>query len=965
MFRKPPVTNPPSKPPTAQVPTKTPIITRGKVASLVQLHDTKVREQEAAAAPSPLLRTETGRGRGRGRTETIREGADKPSASLVPSWKPQFQESKDESSPFQSHRQKSLVPRPSAIPRGHSPIAQPSRRASTNQPSEGQEILREQQSRRSITGIHAEDQYAWQQLMTHNDPWSKRASGQRKPSSNLTPHQAPPPERRNSRRDSSVRRPFRPVKVQPMSDDSIPSISDDDARDWSLDPVSERRGDWTTRRTSRETSKSSYTDPRQGLFYGELSPPQPPVVPQASPAADRLNPFARRDSSGTTMRSVSPFAQRESMSHKAFERVRSMSPPSVNEEPEMHTPAPQRPSEPCIATYITRKLSQHWTDPPTSMVGSPPAVRVPPSSPLPVHHIDSSLVQDILSSIDSVLTEHTTALQTVITKSHQLLHEKERLCPSVSPRRSPKAISPVNLSPSHSLKSLHSSKSVSPRSPSLEDPPKLLRQRTTSVPKLLQLINTTASDMGLPVTVVEKRDSLALARKLAAERRDSLPKSITRSDLTMVSDDQTPLLARAGSTVNGRAFRTVTPPRITVSGEDHPLQPPNTRAPSPGAARPDLSQAALERLPSASHLPTLSVMTPSTPSTISPMPHIQHLSWPAPHHSTGSSASEKVDDQHSSLPGQQVISPGESAVSPGVQSIISPSDYMALGSRDSSPRMFTQSNMPTPSDELSEHEPVRVDLEHEYDRDAALVQRATRTSLTSVPSSVSTTPYRQISPNWNQPQWLLEPLDLASARKPTSAVVSDMIKAVMEPEPVLAGESIESRVSRNRNRQISDPSQRERSERNSSHYNRQRKHRQRNNTQNSSYHSTSSEPHSIPSDPRASEMPTSRPHDGSSEAAEVTHIPSTEPLRRPREREPATRILRPPIRSFSSKLPRPWDRRSLPREDSEDHRERPTPDHGPSGQFWTSRHGAEMERKWFGRHGSGEGQSGHDDGFVP
>ncbi|TID20780.1 hypothetical protein E6O75_ATG05544 [Venturia nashicola] len=751
MFRRPPVTNPTSKPATTQAPTKTPTITRGNVASLVQLHDTRVRAQEAAAAPPPLRRTGTGRGRGRARTETIRDGSDKPPSSRIPSWKPKVQESIDESSPFQSHRRKSLAPRPPAIPRGHSPIGQPSRRASANQPQEGQEILREQLSRRSITGIHAEDQYAWQQDVARKDSWSRRASDQHRPSLTFTsrsePHhesrQAPPLERSDSRRDSSVRRSLRPIKVQPMFD-TIPSISDDDARDWCLDPAPERKGDWTTRRTSRDRSRSSYTDPRQGLFYGDLSPPQAPVAPQASPAADRSNPFVRRDSSGSFISTVSPLMKRGPISHKAFEHVRSMSPPSINEEAEMHTPAPQRPSEPSIATYITRKLSQHWTEPPTNTLGSPPAFRVPPSSPLPVHHIDSALVQDILSSIDSVLTEHTTALQTVITKSHQLLHEKERLCHSVSPRRSPKAVSPVDLSSSHSINSLHSSRSASPRVTVLEEPPRLLRRRTTSVPELLQLINKTASYMGLPVTV-EKRDSLTLAHKLAAERRDSLPKSITQPDLTM---------------------------------------PPNTRAPSPGAARPVLSQAALERMP------TLSVLAPSTPSTASPVP---------PH--------------NSSLQDLQLIPPGGSAISPGGQSLISPSEYVELESRASSPAMFTHSNMPTPSDAFSSYErrPVMMDPEQEYDRDAALVQRATRTSINPVPSSVPTTPYRQ-SPSWNQSTWPLEPFDPASTEKPISTVVSDMIKAVMEPEPTLSSESIESRVSRNRQRQVSDASQQERSE---------------------------------------------------------------------------------------------------------------------------------------------------------
>lgn len=973
MFRKPPPTasNPPSKPATTQAPTKTPIITRGNVASLVQLHDTRVREQEAAAAPPALSRT--GTGRGKGRAETIRDVPGKSPASRMSSWKPQFQESKADPSPFQNRR-KSLEPRQSAIPRGHSPIAQPSRRAGAHQHREPPAIHRERQSRRSITGIHAQDQYAWQQDsqdMVRTDPWSRRASGHRKASlphgqqsssfsSRFEPPYSSHPPPASKRRDSWVRRSLRPPKVQPMSDDSIPSMSDSD-QEWSLeDRESDHRPDWTTRRTSSERSRSSYADSRQGLFYGDLSPPQPPAPPQVSPTmpvTERTNPFKRRNSSGSTMRSSSPLAKRESISHKAFERVRSMSPPSINEDLEVQTPAPQRPPEPSIATYITRKLSQYWTETPPDSMGSPPPVRVPPSSPLPVHHIDSFLVQDILSSIDSVLTEHTTALQTVITKSHQLLHEKERLCPSVSPRRSPKAMSPVRLSPAHSVKSVYSSRSASPRSPSLEDPPKLLRRRTTSVPKILQLIDSTASDMGLAVAV-DKRDSVGLARKIAAERRGSIPKSITEPDLTLQNDIETPTMARASSAINRKASRTVTPPRIRVSEEGHPLQPPNTRTASPGGACPALTEEhlALESQ-RGSTLPTLSVLTPSTPSnsTASPLTSVHRFPMSTLQRLSKLIPSEEVDDRHSS----QLVNPpsGQSAVSPGGQSIITPSEYMALESRPSSPSMFTQSNMPTPSDE---YEPVMMDPTREYDRDAALVQRATRNSVNSVPSSVPTTPYRQISPTWNQSTLPLEPFEPALVRKPTSTVVSGTIEAVMEPEPVRSGEGIDSRVSRSRKRQVSDPSQLQRSERKSSHYD-----RARNETQTSSYHSTSSEVLSASPGPRVAETRTSMPHGESSED-DIPHIPSTEPLRRPAES--TKRIPRPPMRSFKSRIPSPWDhQKSLGREGGEEreHQEKPTPDHGPRGQFWTSHRGAEMERKWFGRHRSGEGQPGHGDDFVP
>lgn len=750
-----------------------------------------------------------------------------------------------------------------------------------------------------------------------------------------------------------------------MSDDSIPSIAGSD-QEWSLEGrESDRRPDWTTRRTSSERSRSSYTDSRQGLFYGDLSPTQPPAPPQVSPTmpgTERTNPFKRRNSSGSTMRSSSPLAKRESISHKAFERVRSMSPSSINEDLEVQTPTPHRPPEASIATYITRKLSQHWTEPPLDSVGPLPPVRVPPSSPLPVHHIDSSLVQDILSSIDSVLTEHTTALQTVITKSHQLLHEKERLCPSVSPRRSPKAMSPVRLSPAHSVKSVHNSKSVSPRSPSLEDPPKLLRRRTTSVPKILQLIDSTASDMGLSVAV-DKRGSVGLAGKIAAERRGSIPKNITEPDLTLQNNIETPTTARASSAINRKVFRTVTPPRIRVSEEGHPLQPPNTRAASPGGARPALTQEYLALASQRrSTLPTLSGLTPSTPSssTASPLTSVHQLPMPTPQRHSKLIPSKEVDDRHSS----QLVNPpsGQFAVSPAGQSIISPSEYMALGSRPSSPSMFTQSNMPTPSDE---YEPVMMDPTREYDRDAALVQRATRNSVNSVPSSVPTTPYCQISSTWNQSTLPLEPVEHGLVQKPTPTVVSGTNEAVMEPEPVRSSESIDTRVSRSRKRQVSDPSQLQRSERKSSHHDRARKARQKNETQTSSYHSTSSEVLSTSPEPQAPKTSTSTPHNESSEAG-ISHIPSTETLRRPAES--TTRMPRPPMRSFKSRIPSPWDhQKSLGREGGEEreHHDKPTPDHGPRGQFWTSHHGAEMERKWFGRHGSGEGQPRHGDDFVP
>ncbi|QDS72073.1 hypothetical protein FKW77_003040 [Venturia effusa] len=987
MFRKPISTNPTSKPPANPAPTKTPIITRGNVASLVQLHNARVQEQEASATAPAISRSGTGIERGTGRAETFRDAPNISPASGIPSWRPQYQEAKDGTSPCQSRR-KSQTSKQSAIPRGHSPLTRPSRRASTKQHQEPEDIHREQQSRRSITGIHARDQYAWQQdssTIARKDPWSKRASSQRKPSSTISSqfeafrsvYQPPPADhldshgnsRRNSRRDSWARKPLPPAKVQPMPERSMPSISDHESREWSLDHTSECKDDWATRRTSSERSRSSYTDSRQGLFYGNLTQPAPPAPSELSASAERSNPFLRRNGSGSTMRSASPFAGREPMSRKAFERVRSMSPPSISEKPELQIPAPQRPSQPSIATYITRKLSQHWTDPPLDNVASPPLVRVPPSSPHPVHHIDSFFVQDILSSIDSVLTEHTTALQTVIAQSHQLLHEKERLCPSISPRRSPKANSPVQFSPTHSVKSEHNSRSVSPTSQHLQDPPKQPRRRATSVPKIVKLIDNAASDMGLTVATVDKRNSIALAHKLAAERRDSLPKSITEPDLTIQSHNQTAAMARFGTTINRKASRTVTPPRIRVSEESQPLQPPNTRAPSPGGDRPVLSRAAVDGLPSACRsrpvLPTLSIMTPSTPSTVAPRSPEQQTRRSAPYYSVvlqesdDAQEGDNVQERDDAQPGQPVLSPGDNALSPGGQSLISPSEYAGLESQESSPNMFTHSNLPTPSEA---HYPLMLDAEHEYDRDAALVQRATRSGINSIPNSLPTTPHRQDSLNTGSKS-PLQPFDSAFLSKSFTTAVPDTGKAVMEPPPTPAGESIDSRVSRSSKREDTDPGQSKRSERESSQYDRARNAMEKTETQITSYRSLSPELLPTSPEPRSAGMKASKPHDRSSEVDENPHIHVMEPVRAPEES--STRISRPPIRSFRSKIPGPWDRQLAKRKSGDEHRREVTPDRGSAGQFWTSHHGAEMERKWFGRHGSGEGCPGPGDDFVP
>lgn len=327
-----------------------------------------------------------------------------------------------------------------------------------------------------------------------------------------------------------------------------------------------------------------------------------------------------------------------------------------------------------------------------------------------------------------------------------------------------------------------------------------------------------------------------------------------------------------------------------------------------------------------SSLPTLSIFTRSTSSTsISPMDAGGRLPSSAPQHQSTLQPSEEADKN-------PVISPGD-------QSILAPSDYLGFDSRLSSPNMFTNSNMPSAS---GEHRPMFL----EYDRDAALAERASRNTLHAQ--------HCLDSPSTTLPS---EPLDPSLMRTNTSTFVAAAREAVMEPRPVHAGEREDGRAFRSRTRKGSGHEQR--NERRPSHYDRERQHRNRNEAQSSSFHSASSAAPTSMANSAISHIPRT-PHDNSSEV-DIPHIIMTEPPQQPAE---STRS-RPPMRSFIRKLPIPWDARLLPREDGEAHSERPTPDRGASGQFWTSRSGAERGRKWFGRNGSRESEFEHDDDFVP
>ncbi|KAF2430290.1 hypothetical protein EJ08DRAFT_697582 [Tothia fuscella] len=196
--------------------------------------------------------------------------------------------------------------------------------------------------------------------------------------------------------------------------------------------------------TPRNWERRSSQEHQRGQFYNRASL-SASVSPVRIGTPDRPNPFRRRNSHGSEL-SVSVSPRRDSVSRKAFERVRSMgsmspAPSPVRRDRTSTATVPLRESSDTIEAYIARRLTERWspasTVPTLSRTGT--AVHVPPPTPFPGRHVDAPFVLDVLRTIDHILTDHTSVLKAVIAQSEELLHEKEHDCQleSCNPVHSP------------------------------------------------------------------------------------------------------------------------------------------------------------------------------------------------------------------------------------------------------------------------------------------------------------------------------------------------------------------------------------------------------------------------------------------------------------------------------------------------------------------------------------------------
>jgi hypothetical protein len=365
----------------------------------------------------------------------------------------------------------------------------------------------------------------------------------------------------------------------------------------------------------RPSTQGMSSDHRHSLVYRSQSLSRSPGR-RATP--ERPNLFRRRDSSGSEV--LAPTPRHDSISRRAFERVRTMSPPAILEESTPFSPVPFRVQDDTIESYISRRLSERWSPGSpsvSSVVHTPQTINVPPSTsyqhttracaspyappstPYTSAHVDTTFVMGILKTIDHILTDHTSALKSVITQSEQLLHQKEQHCQLDSNDQAPGSlIVPITDSGSiphitrpmgtlqqstlHSSSSSKSSAHHRYHAPNLNEPPRMLRKRTSSVPALVQLIDDTASNF----RNLYKDTSPDLPqgpRKPSLIRQPIYRRSIgTDANPSAVPlPTPSPPLRRPRSSNRGSVA--ITPPRIKVAPKNQPLGDSFLTAPSPSA----------------------------------------------------------------------------------------------------------------------------------------------------------------------------------------------------------------------------------------------------------------------------------------------------------------------------------------------------------------------------------------------
>jgi hypothetical protein len=406
------------------------------------------------------------------------------------------------------------------------------------------------------------------------------------------------------------------------------------------------------------TNDGGPPDLRQELFPSTPSP-SPSLARIRTP--DRPNPFRRRDSSGSEV-VIAPAPRRDSISRRAFEQVRTMSPPMIPEDRMLFSPAPYRCHEDDVATYITRRLAEQWSPSPSSVssvINSPHAStagRAPPSTPYPASHVEIPFVLDILRSIDHILSDHTATLKSVISQSEQLLRQKEQHCQADCIDQNTETLhihSPIVSARLPRTRS-SSGSSLSPPShtASLDDLPYTMNEHTSSIPALVQLIDETASTFALNPSDNESTDPPL--RKPSLTRRSEYRGSIGRGaqSMSIRARTPTPPLRRPRSSNHGSIA--ISPPRIRVELANQPLQDYLLAASSPPASLPSA-----EIPPSPSPQPFITLVNPEASSARVRPPErtktssttSKHSSPPLIEYDRDAALADRVSSKRSSLVG--------------------------------------------------------------------------------------------------------------------------------------------------------------------------------------------------------------------------------------------------------------------------------------------------------------------------
>lgn len=141
--------------------------------------------------------------------------------------------------------------------------------------------------------------------------------------------------------------------------------------------------------------------------------------------------------------------------------------------------------------------------------------------------VDHCLAMEILQDIELILTEHSASLNTVISnlqdekpKVDKIKYLSQKLLRASHHLREISRENYERISPYEATQMAVEAKPADEGVLSLDDPPRLLRRRTQSVPQLLQLIDTAASDLGLDLSKQHSQDDQLLQAPLRRTNTD-------------------------------------------------------------------------------------------------------------------------------------------------------------------------------------------------------------------------------------------------------------------------------------------------------------------------------------------------------------------------------------------------------------------------------------------------------------